>query len=870
MDTGEHMDFKRTIDEIREVVGAGDMRDDMLERVCYSRDMSIHRGVPEAIVFVKNRDEVVRILEIADRDGLPVIPRGSGSSVTGAIMPIGQGIIMDMCRMNRIVEIRHEDGFAVVEPGVICADLNRALAPRSFFAPDPGSASVATIGGMAATNASGLRAVKFGTTREHVMGLEVVLAGGKVLRTGTRAPKSSTGYDLTRLFVTSEGTLGVITELTVKLTPMPQYTAIAQATFDSVEDAGRSVSEILGAGIALSICEIMDRTSIRVVNSAMDVGLPEAGSMLIMEVDGHPVAVRDQVESIVRICKAQGAIDARWSDDPAERGRMWAGRKGLVPSLSRVKPAYRLIPVAEDFGVPISRIPETIRRVEAIAKKHGIELATFGHVGDGNIHTTFIGDVRDAKGWETIRAVSADLVDLVVEMKGTMSAEHGIGIAKATYAGRELGDSLEYMRRIKKAFDPNGILNPHKLGMDDSVKDLLDHFAFAEVLGPPDTVCHLGKHAEDEMLVCVQCGFCRTMCPTFAASGLESKNARGRNIMAHFLYDGSIQPDADLASRFYSCTMCMACKMACPSRILTTEVVQAVRQKIFEAGNVPESLRAVLASIEANQNPLGQPRSSRVETLPKDKRQLVADGPSHETETLVFMGCVPSYGDTKIVPSALKALDAAGVPYTLLGANEGCCGYFNWLMGDPSFPERARANAARLGSMGARRLVTPCAGCYRTFKDLYPEHADMKLEVMHLVEYLAELAGQGRLKFTRQVRAKVAYHDPCDLGRHMNVYEPPRELIRAIPGVELVEMPTRREMASCCGGGGGLAAYDNDMSLDISLARAREAASTGADILVSACASCKSNLKKSARTMKKLDGVDLKVQDITELVAAAL
>lgn len=861
------MDFTKALKDIKDVVGEENVRDDRLERICYSRDMSIHRGIPEAIVFVSEREQVIRILEIADRDGLPVIPRGAGSSVTGAIMPVGQGIIVDLCRMDRIKEIRHEDGFAVVEPGVIAADLNRALAPKSFFAPDPGSASIATIGGMAATNASGLRAVKFGTTRDHVMGLEAVLAGGKVLRTGSRAPKSSTGYDLTRLFITSEGTLGIITELTVKLTPMPQYTAFAMATFDTVEDAGRSVSEILGAGIALSICEIMDRTSINVVNTAMGLGLPEVSSMLIMEVDGHPAAVKDEISQIVEICRRNASLEARWSDDPQERLRMWAGRKGLVPSLSRVRPGYRLIPVAEDFGVPISRIPETIRRVESIAGKHGIDLATFGHVGDGNIHTTFIGDVRDPGGWDLIRAVSRDLIDLVVDMQGTMSAEHGIGIAKATYAGRELGNGLEYMRRIKESFDPKGILNPHKLGMDDSINDLFDHFAFAEVVDRPDTLNPLGTHAENEMLVCVQCGFCRSTCPTFAATGLESRGARGRNIMAHFLYDGSIEPDDDLASRFYSCTMCLACRSACPSRIDVADVVHAVRRKIFEAGHLPTSLASVLASISENQNPLGQPRSERIETLPRDKRESL---PTEPAETLVFLGCVPSYGDTKMVPAALKCLDAASVPYMLLGTEEGCCGYFNYLAGDPSFPDMARANIERLSGLGARRLVTPCAGCFRTFKDLYGEHGGLGMEVLHLVEHLAELASSGALRYSKRLDIRVAYHDPCDLGRHMGVYDPPRALIESIPGVTLVEMPTNRDMARCCGGGGGLAAYDNDMSLDISLARAREAASTGADVLVSACAGCKSNLKKTARQLKKEERITLKVQDVTELVASAL
>ncbi len=434
------------IDKIVEKFGKNSVIVDPLEMLCYSRDMSVHRGIPAAVVKPASTAQVSDLVRMAVQWNFAVIPRGAGSSVTGAILPIKPSVICDMSRMNRIKQIRLEDGFAVVEAGVVCADLNAAVAPHAFFAPDPGSSQVATIGGMVATNASGLRAVKYGTTKDHILTLEVVLPDGSVINTGTTAPKASFGYDLTRLMAAAEGTLGIITEITVKLVPTPPSWAIATAYFDVLENAGKSVSQILAEGIGLSICEIMDRSSIEVINSVMNLGLKPAEAMLIIEVDGHPAAVKDDIKKIVAICRANGAREADWWDDPAERARIWNGRRGLVASLSRVKPGARLIPIAEDFGVPISAIAETIRGAQAIARQHDATMATFGHVGDGNVHTTFIGDVRRREDWEKLRRCATQLVELVAGTGGTMSAEHGIGIAKAPFAQKVLGGALKVMK----------------------------------------------------------------------------------------------------------------------------------------------------------------------------------------------------------------------------------------------------------------------------------------------------------------------------------------------------------------------------------------------------------------------------------------
>lgn len=858
------------VEKLVELFGEKNVNTDRLEHLCYSRDMSVHRGIPDAIVMPENTEMVSRLLNLASKEDFAVIARGSGSSVTGAILPVKPSVICDLCLMNRIREISHENGYAVVEAGVVCADLNDALAPRSFFAPDPASSSVATIGGMVATNASGLRAVKHGTTKDHVMALEVVLPDGKVIKTGTKAPKMTFGYDLTRLMAASEGSLGIITEITVKLTPSPRYTAIATAYFDDLENAGRSVSNILAEGIPLSCCEIMDRASIDVINSVMKAGLEDANAMLIMEVDGHRAAVRDDIERIVSICRECGSTGARWSDELQERVRMWEGRRGLVSSLSRVKPGCRLIPVAEDFGVPISRIPETIKRAQEIAKKHDAIVATFGHVGDGNVHTTFIGDVRLEEDWKKLRSATGELVRLVAEMNGTMSAEHGIGIAKAPFTDIGLGDSLDVMKKIKKAIDPRNILNPGKLGFDDTVKDIYDHFAFSEILGRKAGTFPLGEEVENELLLCVQCGFCRTVCPTFEVTRMESMNARGRNILAYNICDGTLELSEELAKKFYTCTTCQRCKNACPSRIDVTSIVRSVRAELYAGGFAPEPIKAVVGSIKKFHNPLGQPVEKRMEVFPKEKRKQKEEGLYGEGEVLLWPGCVPSYADLKMVPSTIKIMDAAGENYFFFGNDEGCCGYFVYLAGDSAFENMARENIERIRKTGAKKLVTPCAGCYRTFKSLYGEIGDMGLEVLHIVEYIDRMLKEGRLKLKEGFNKKVIYHDPCDLGRHMSFYEPPRDVIRQIAGGGFVEFGRNRENAACCGGGGGLAAADNGLSLSISDARVLEAAEKSASVLVSACAGCKANLKKSAARVRKQLKTPLKVMDITELVASEL
>jgi glycolate oxidase len=857
------------MDQLRQVVGEQNVREELVERLCYSRDMSVHEGIPEAIVFVTSKEQVSEILRLANEERVPVIPRGSGTSVTGAILPCrDKGILLDLSRMNRILEINREDGYARVEPGVICNRLNQALAPTHFFPPDPASAPLASIGGMVSTNASGNRALKYGTTKDYIMGLEVVLADGRIMRTGSKARKTSSGYDLTHLFGQAEGTLGIITEVMVKILPMPPYIAFAQASFPSVEAAGRGAEEVLGRGIPLSSLEILDRTSIDVVRKTMGLEIPqEVGCILFLELDGVKEAVQKDIERINEIFAKNDGLETQWSDDPNRRMAMWQARQGLVSALSKVKRGSRLIPLVEDFGVPISQIPATIEAIQEVGRKHDFPMCIFGHVGDGNLHAVIIMDPRDGREWEKVKRIAQDFIVLTKNFQGTLTAEHGVGMAKSPYIEEELGVSKEVMEKIKLALDPNNILNPGKLGFEGSIKDILEQFAYSAFLERPDQVKGFGQAVDNEILACIMCGFCRLGCPTYGERLLESVNARGRVILAYDLMTGKIPPSEELASRFYACTTCLNCRSTCPAGIQVAEIVEAARKRLVDEGYLPKSFLPMLKSMEEKGNPFGEEPEKRTEIYPSGFVQ-----PQGKLETMLFLGCVPSYQDTRIVPSVMRLMDRAGIKYGTMGDKENCCGYLAYLVGSVGdFQKAMETNLALWEKSSPETLVTTCAGCYKTIKELYPKHTQRPVpKTLHLVEYMDQLIQEGKVSFQGSFEAKVVYHDPCDLGRHMNIFEPPRRVLQAVPGLQLLEFPLNRLLAKCCGGGGGLKAFDFAMSDEIAYKRVQQAKEVGAEVIVSACPSCKRTLQAAAARLKREEKFKIQVMDITEVLAKAI
>src|SRR4030066_1704218 len=569
------MDYTK---DLIQIVGEKNGRTDEVERLCYSRDLSVHEAVPDVIVIAKTTEEVSRLMSLANQEKIPVTPRGSGTSAVGSALAAKGGILLDLSRMNRILEIDKENGYAVVEPGVICNHLNAAIAPTHFFPPDPASANLASLGGMVSTNASGNRDLKYGTTKNYVLGLEVVLADGRMINTGSVLSKTSSGYDLTQLFTQAEGTLGIITKIILRILPVPEYVAFAEARFPSTLEAGKAVREILTSGIALSSCEILDKVTIDVVNKAMGLNIPDqVGCLLFIEIDGNKKAVQENIEKINKICKANNGVENRWEDDPAKRLKMWAARQGIVASLSKVKRGSRMQSIMDDPGIPITKIPEAIMEIKKISERHNIPISTFGHIGDGNLHPVMMSDPRSKQQWDTIRKVSEDLIELTLRLRGTLTAEHGTGMAKSSYIKKELGETLEIMKSIKKALDPNNILNPGKMGFEDSIKDIYENFAFLPLVERTGEIQPFGEALDNEIMACIMCGFCRAGCPTYVETSLESINARGRVILAYHLLTGRLKPSKELAKRFYQCTTCLNCNVFCPAGVKVSDIVQAAR-----------------------------------------------------------------------------------------------------------------------------------------------------------------------------------------------------------------------------------------------------------------------------------------------------
>lgn len=857
-------------ERLTEIVGSETMSVSQVDCLAYSRDMSIHEGTPQAVVFAQSTEQVSKIVALANEEKIPVVARGTGSSVTGAALCPKGGVLLDFTRMNAVTEINTKDGYAVVQPGVICNALNAKLAPTHFFPPDPGSAPIATIGGMIATNASGVRAAKYGTTKDYVKGLTVVMADGRVIQTGDIAPKSSAGYDLTHLFASSEGTLGIITEAVVKILPMPEYEAFAKASFPDVDSAGRAVEKIYTSGIEMATCEILDSASLDVARNALKMDIPkDVKCQLFIGLDGPKPTVQADMERIDEISRSVGGLENIWSDNPVEKAKLFAARGGLVPAMSRLKPSHRLVPLVEDFGVPISRIPETIAEIQKIGDKYDFPVATFGHIGDGNLHATFIMNPTDPDHWSRVKEIALEFIDMTLRFKGTVSAEHGIGMAKSPYIARQLGESLTVMREIKKSLDPNNILNPGKMGFEDAITDIFDANMFDKYLKAPQEIAHFTAEVDNEILACIQCGFCRAGCPTFAESTLESLNAKGRITLAYNMLLGQVEPSQELARRLYQCMLCLNCKTVCPAQIQVSDIIRSAREKLVEAGYLPEIFKPVLASMIDAANPLLADPAKRADSFPAEFKKPIPG----QTQAIVHMGCVTSFQDVKTIPAFLKILDKAGVDYGALGEEESCCGYLAYLVGDKAAFKKAMAMYnERVSKYMPKELITTCAGCLKTLRDLYPAYGGGNgYEVIHAVELMEKLITGGKLMFKTDAKPlKVAYHDPCDMGRHMGVYEPPRNVIQALPGVELVEFAQNRAQAKCCGGGGGMKGFDNEMAGDIGYKRLLAAIDLGADAIVSACPSCKGTFNQAAARARKEKKAKIKVMDITELVASRL
>lgn len=455
------MSDQALIQEFTDLLGAENVFSQATDLLTYSYDAAgLPSQTPRLAVRPRSLEQLGQVVRLGHQEGLPLTVRGSGTNLSGGTIPRPDGVVVLTSALKRIIQINRADLYAVVEPGVVTAQLfAAAMAQGLFYPPDPGSQAVSTLGGNVAENSGGLRGLKYGVTRDYVMGLSFFDSAGDLVKTGGRTVKCVTGYNLAGLMVGSEGTLGVFGEIILKLIPPPAAARAMMAVYDRVEAASETVAAIIADRILPATLEFMDNFTIRTVEDYSRAGLPlDAAALLLIEVDGHPAQMEEEAVRVQEICRQQGGR-VRLAQDAAERDRVWEARRAAIPALARLQPSIWL----EDATVPRSQIPAMIRALAQIAADHQLTIGTFGHAGDGNLHPTIVYDKRDEDQRRRVaRAVEA-IFARALDLGGTLSGEHGLGLTKVGFLANEVGAaSIAWSRRLKAALDPQGILNPGK------------------------------------------------------------------------------------------------------------------------------------------------------------------------------------------------------------------------------------------------------------------------------------------------------------------------------------------------------------------------------------------------------------------------
>jgi len=420
------------------------------------------KQMPGCVVFARNTEHVARILKLANETKTPIVTRGSGTGLSGGSLPVTDCIVLCLVKMDKILELDRANLTTLVETGVTTLSVSDAAnAAGLFYPPDPGSMKISTIGGNVAENSGGLRGLKYGVTRNYVMGLEIVLPNGEIMWTGNKCVKDVAGYSTKDLFIGSEGTLGVITKVLLKLIPKPAAKKTLVATFAQMDQAAQAVSDIIAAQIIPCTLEFLDRTTIHCVEDYAKIGLPlDCEALLLMETDGHAAAVADEAAKMEELARKNGAMEIRVAKDDAEAAKLATARRSAFSALARVAPTT----ILEDATVPRSELAKMIRFVESVARKYQLRIGTFGHMGDGNLHPTFLTDERNKDEMHRVEEAFKEIFDEAIRLGGTITGEHGIGVAKKSFLPKFAGEAqMRVMREFKRALDPNGILNPGKM-----------------------------------------------------------------------------------------------------------------------------------------------------------------------------------------------------------------------------------------------------------------------------------------------------------------------------------------------------------------------------------------------------------------------
>lgn len=450
-----------TLNELRNIVGKKNVDTSKISLDTYKYDAGLFYGDPEIIVFVENKEQIARVLKLANSKKIPVTPRGNGMGVSGGAVADRGGIVLVMTRMDRILEIDPENRIAVVEPGVLNIDLQRAVAPYGLvYMPDPASQKVSTMGGNLGENAGGMRGIKYGVTKDHIVGMEMILADGQFVQIGGKIEQVVPELNFNSLLIGSEGLLGVVTEIYCKLSPASKAVKTILSSFKTLEDAGRAVSAIIAHGIIPCTLELMDNNVIKAVEEWLHIGLPlQAGAVLLIEVDGWDAGLDRQAQQIIDVCNGIGAIEVKLAKDAKERDNLWMARRNAIGAMGRLRPNYDM----EDATVPRTKLPEILETVTKMAEKYRITIGMLAHAGDGNLHPLVLFDERDEDEMERVHKIRHELFRTALDLGGTLSGEHGIGIGKLDFIPWAIKpEYLNYMRYERLAFDPNEILNGGK------------------------------------------------------------------------------------------------------------------------------------------------------------------------------------------------------------------------------------------------------------------------------------------------------------------------------------------------------------------------------------------------------------------------
>ncbi|WP_163339078.1 FAD-binding oxidoreductase [Desulfopila sp. IMCC35008] len=453
------------VENLQKIVGVQNISVSTADRITHSYDATQQKHLPDIVVYAENTGQVSDVMKLANENRIPVLPRGAGSGFTGGTLPIHGGIVLVLTRMDSILDIDTENLVAVVEPGVVTAELQRQVEKLGlFYPPDPASKEFSTMGGNVAECAGGPRCVKYGVTKDYIMGLEVVTPAGEVLTTGGETLKNVVGYDLTKLFVGSEGTLGIVTKIIVKLLPKPEAKKTMLVQFTTIDGAAQSVSAIVGAKIIPTTLEFMDAATIGCIRDVSTIPIAEeCKAILIIEVDGEQDVLGRQAAKILSVIEPFGILDTRIAETHEESEEIWQVRRIVSPSLRKVNPDK----FNEDIVVPRSKVPDMIRALEALSEEYGVPIVNFGHAGDGNIHVNAMVDLAVEGMEEKVEELMARIFQAAVDLRGAISGEHGIGTSKARFMNMEYDrTTIDYMQRIKKVWDPNNILNPGKIFLE--------------------------------------------------------------------------------------------------------------------------------------------------------------------------------------------------------------------------------------------------------------------------------------------------------------------------------------------------------------------------------------------------------------------